>query len=183
MGKGEKVRKREGEKGRERKGEEKRGKKEREGGWDSYRREENGMKVVVTSRKRATKLCGWVRRAICRLSSLLTLAESSSRLPGYCTIASSRNLRPGHVKTVNLGSRVIFIFEFVVLNERRRIARMIGQRERSESCTDKKEKKIFLLYKEIQMGSGAKSYMRQGFLIYEEMPKYLVMYEEAVSHI
>jgi hypothetical protein len=33
------------------------------------------------------------------------------------------------------------------------------------------------------MGSGAKSYMRQGFLIYEEMRKYLVMYEEAVSHI
>jgi hypothetical protein len=26
-------------------------------------------------------------------------------------------------------------------------------------CTDKKENKIFLIYKEIQMGSGAKSYM------------------------
>ncbi len=26
------------------------------------------------------------------------------------------------------------------------------------SCTDKKENKIFLIYKEIQMGSGAKSY-------------------------
>ena len=32
------------------------------------------------------------------------------------------------------------------------------------------------------MGSGAKSYMRKGFLIYEEMRKYLVLYEEAVSH-
>jgi hypothetical protein len=30
--------------------------------------------------------------------------------------------------------------------------------------TDKKENKIFLLYKEIQMGSVAKSYMRKGFL-------------------
>ncbi len=29
----------------------------------------------------------------------------------------------------------------------------------------KKEKKVFLKYKEIQMGSGAKSYMRKGFLI------------------
>ncbi len=38
--------------------------------------------------------------------------------------------------------------------------------------TDKKENKIFLLYKEIQMGSGAKSYMRNGFLIYEEMHEY-----------
>jgi hypothetical protein len=48
--------------------------------------------------------------------------------------------------------------------------------------TDKKEKKIFLIYKEIQIGSVAKSYMRKGFLIYEEMLKYLVIYEEAVSH-
>jgi len=34
--------------------------------------------------------------------------------------------------------------------------------------TDIKENKIFLLYEDIQMGSGAKSYMRKGFLIYEE---------------
>ena len=32
----------------------------------------------------------------------------------------------------------------------------------------KKENKTFLIYKEIQMGSGAKSYMRKGFLIHEE---------------
>jgi hypothetical protein len=30
----------------------------------------------------------------------------------------------------------------------------------SKLYTDKKENKIFLIYKEIQMGSGAKSYMR-----------------------
>jgi hypothetical protein len=33
------------------------------------------------------------------------------------------------------------------------------------------------------MGSGAKSYMSKGFLIYEEMHKYLVINEEAVSHV
>ncbi len=35
------------------------------------------------------------------------------------------------------------------------------------------------------MGSVAKSYMRKGLLIYEEMRKYLTKYEdeEAVSHI
>jgi hypothetical protein len=48
--------------------------------------------------------------------------------------------------------------------------------------TDKKEI-FFLMYKEIQMGADAKSYIRRGFLIYEEMHKYLVIYEEAVSHI
>jgi hypothetical protein len=48
--------------------------------------------------------------------------------------------------------------------------------------TDKNEKK-FLIYNEIQMGSGAKSYMRKGFLIYEEMRKFFPIYEEAVSHI
>jgi hypothetical protein len=51
--------------------------------------------------------------------------------------------------------------------------------------TDKKEKKIILTYKENKMGSGAKSYMKKGFLIYEELRKYLVIYEEVVtgSHI
>ncbi len=42
--------------------------------------------------------------------------------------------------------------------------------------TDKKENNIFLIYKEIQMGSGAKSYMRKGFLIYEEMCKFFPIY-------
>jgi hypothetical protein len=32
------------------------------------------------------------------------------------------------------------------------------------------------------MGAVAKTYMRKGFLIYEEMRKYLVIYKEAVSH-
>ncbi len=49
--------------------------------------------------------------------------------------------------------------------------------------TDKKENKKFLTYTEIQMGSGAKSYMRKGFLIYEEMRKYFTIYEGAGSHI
>jgi hypothetical protein len=33
------------------------------------------------------------------------------------------------------------------------------------------------------MGEVAKSFKWKGFLIYEEMSKYLVIYEEAVSHI
>jgi hypothetical protein len=40
----------------------------------------------------------------------------------------------------------------------------------------------FFIKKEIQNGSGAKSYMRKGFL-HEEMRKYLTIYKEAVSHI
>ncbi len=47
----------------------------------------------------------------------------------------------------------------------------------SEKYSDKKEKKNFLIYKEIQMGAVAKSYMRKGFLIYEEMRKYLVIHK------
>jgi hypothetical protein len=47
----------------------------------------------------------------------------------------------------------------------------------------KKENQIFLICKEIQNGAVAKSYMRKGFLIYEEMRKSLLIYEEAVSHI
>jgi hypothetical protein len=33
------------------------------------------------------------------------------------------------------------------------------------------------------MGAVAKSYVRKGFQIYAEMRKYLVIYDEAVSHI
>jgi hypothetical protein len=33
------------------------------------------------------------------------------------------------------------------------------------------------------MGAVAKSYMKKGFLINEEMWKYLVIYKETVSHL
>jgi hypothetical protein len=49
--------------------------------------------------------------------------------------------------------------------------------------TNKKEKKICLIFKKVQKGAVAKSNRRKGFLIYEEMCKYLVIYEEAISHI
>jgi hypothetical protein len=38
------------------------------------------------------------------------------------------------------------------------------------------KKKIFLIYKENQLGAAAESYIRNGFLMYEEMRKYLVIY-------
>jgi hypothetical protein len=52
----------------------------------------------------------------------------------------------------------------------------------SRNYDDKKENQIFLIYKEIQSGAVAKSYMRKGFLIYEEM-RNIPIYGEAVSHI
>ncbi len=48
---------------------------------------------------------------------------------------------------------------------------------------DKKENQIFLIYRKIQSGALAKSYMRKGLLIYDEMRKYFPIHEEAVSHI
>jgi hypothetical protein len=51
------------------------------------------------------------------------------------------------------------------------------------SHTDKKEKKIFLIYREIQSGAVAKSYMGKGFVIYEELRKNFPIYEEVVSHL
>ncbi len=48
--------------------------------------------------------------------------------------------------------------------------------------TDKKENKIFLISKEVQMGSVAKSYVRKGFLINEELRKSpLVIYDIATD--
>ena len=43
--------------------------------------------------------------------------------------------------------------------------------------TDKKENQIFLVYKEIQSGTAAKSYMMKGFLIYVQIRKNLTKYE------
>ncbi len=50
---------------------------------------------------------------------------------------------------------------------------------------DKKENQIYLIgiSKEIQSEALAKSYMRKGLLIYDEIRKYFPIYEEAVSHI
>ncbi len=42
--------------------------------------------------------------------------------------------------------------------------------------TDKKENKTFPIYKEIQMGSGAKSYMTNGLLIYGEKFAHFLKY-------
>jgi hypothetical protein len=40
-----------------------------------------------------------------------------------------------------------------------------------------------LIYKEIRKGAGAMSNVTKGFLIYEEIREYLVIYEEAISQI
>ncbi len=36
-----------------------------------------------------------------------------------------------------------------------------------EHCTDKKENKLFLIYKEIHKGAVARSYMTNGLIIYD----------------
>jgi hypothetical protein len=52
---------------------------------------------------------------------------------------------------------------------------------RDQSYTDKKENKIFYIYKEIQMGSGAKSYMRKCANFSLNMRRPLVIYDFAVA--
>jgi hypothetical protein len=44
------------------------------------------------------------------------------------------------------------------------------------SYTDKKENQIFLIYKEIQSGAVAKSYITNGFLIYGEIFSHFFIY-------
>jgi hypothetical protein len=53
------------------------------------------------------------------------------------------------------------------------------------ACTDKKENQIFLIYKEIQSGAVAKSYMTNGLLIYMYREKFthILIYSEALPHI
>ncbi len=49
--------------------------------------------------------------------------------------------------------------------------------------TDKKENKFSSYIKKFRWSSCKVKYRRQGFLIYEEMHKYLTIYEKAVNHI
>jgi hypothetical protein len=54
----------------------------------------------------------------------------------------------------------------------------LGREKKPESYTDKKENQIFLIlvYKEIQNGSVAKSYMTNGLLIYGEIFAHFLIY-------
>ena len=49
--------------------------------------------------------------------------------------------------------------------------RILDKLRQGDRYTDKKENQIFLIYKKIQSGAVAKSYMWKGFLNYEEMRK------------
>jgi hypothetical protein len=49
--------------------------------------------------------------------------------------------------------------------------------------TDKKENQIFLIYKEIQSGAVAKSYMTNGLVIHGEIFAHFLIYYEALPHI
>jgi hypothetical protein len=64
-----------------------------------------------------------------------------------------------------------------------RKGRLVVRNKGISNYTDKKEKKIFLIYQEILKVAVAKSYMRKGFLIYVEMRKFLVIYEEPLVTI
>jgi hypothetical protein len=49
-------------------------------------------------------------------------------------------------------------------------------------CTDKKENQNFPIYKEIQNGAVAKSYITNGLLIYREIFPHYLIYWEAFPH-
>ncbi len=69
----------------------------------------------------------------------------------------------------------------MILQDHRRLpVNMIFQCQNRRFTLIKKENKFFLIlvFKEIQMGSGAKSYMKKGVLKYEEIRKYITIYED-----
>jgi hypothetical protein len=48
-------------------------------------------------------------------------------------------------------------------------------------CTDKKENRIFLIYREIHSGAVARSYMTNGLLIYGEIFALFLIYDFATA--
>ncbi len=80
----------------------------------------------------------------------------------------------------NLGNAHIFLGEFEKAAEHYKQTLLLAQ----VPYTDKNENQIFLICRKFRVhGAVAKSHIRKGFLIYEEMRKYFLIYEEAVSHI
>ena len=60
-------------------------------------------------------------------------------------------------------------------DERKMIIRKVREKKVNEEYTDKKENRIFVIYKEIQKGPVAKSDMTSGLLI-QYMVKYLCIF-------
>jgi hypothetical protein len=56
------------------------------------------------------------------------------------------------------------------------LTRPTGQIRSTRECIDKKENTIFLIYKEIQNGAVAKSYMANGLRIYGEIFAHFLIY-------
>ncbi len=54
---------------------------------------------------------------------------------------------------------------------------------RGQMHTDKKEHQIFSIYKEVQNGAVAKSFMTNGLLIYGEIFAHFLIYKEAFPYI
>ncbi len=52
----------------------------------------------------------------------------------------------------------------------------LSDKHLAREYTDKKENQIFLIYKDIQSGAVAKSYMTNGLLIYREIFTHILIY-------
>jgi hypothetical protein len=61
--------------------------------------------------------------------------------------------------------------DLAVINKKKNCSNCNTIKKFHPHYSDKKENEILYIYKEIQMGAVAKSYMRKGFLIYDEKRK------------
>ncbi len=75
-------------------------------------------------------------------------------------------------------------FVGVVVNDVAGLVNAVGLRVKHNKCyIDKKENQIFLIYKEIQIGAVAKSYLTNGLLIYGKIFAHFLIYYEVLPHI
>ncbi len=112
----------------------------------------------------------------------MTLPTSTAGTP-FSQIVFSMNITWKAVRHNEQSTFILWRTSWAERQRRHSIILRGGKSSFKHKCTDKKKKKNLLIYKEIQNGAFAKSYVRKGFLIYEEMRKYLIKNEESVSHI
>jgi hypothetical protein len=123
-------------------------------------------------------------KKICILS-IYTLRDGLSLKPSHATVPlRTPNTSARHHRRNNYEYLSFLSTSLSFLGSTRSLLYKISV----ELYTDKQENQFFLIFKEIQSGAVAKSYMRKGFLIYEEMRKYslcmrrpLVIYDFATA--
>ncbi len=110
-------------------------------------------------------------------------SHCSSPTVACCAINCSMFRRTGEGGGASSILSQCFFLSIVTVSLSKCAISLVLRGEGASWCTDKKENQIFLIYKEIQNGAVAKSYMTNCLLIYGEIFPHFLIHKETIPHI